>query len=172
MATVRVTQIAATKKQELLSTKSNFPIIEIRSSLFKSLEEFQMLPWGAHQIRVQESVLMKGITGPFGPFGPRTEITEMGSRYIILMELPSVTEPDLGVTVCGDYLTIEGGFEERRHLNSPLSLSGPKKHHSFRRTFKLSDDVDPEGVGAVHDNGILEVSLPKKPQAKSRRKIR
>ena len=44
-----------------------------------------------------------------------------------------------------------------------------RRYGSFHRRFALPDAADPEGVTASGHNGVLEISIPKRPETTPRR---
>ena len=48
-------------------------------------------------------------------------------------------------------------------------LSWERRYGSFHRRFALPDSADPEGVTASGHNGVLEISIPKRPESAPRR---
>ena len=79
------------------------------------------------------------------------EETEQG--YFIQLDAPGVKKEDLKIALENRHLVIEG----ERKGKSPQKL---------KRSFSLPDDVDFEKISAELKDGVLDLSLPKKEQAK------
>jgi HSP20 family protein len=99
-------------------------------------------------------------------WAPSVDIAETAEEYQIKAELPEVKKEDVKVSVDSGVLRIEG---ERKHEKEE---KGKKWHRversygSFLRTFTVPDNADPAKVSAEFKNGVLNVHLPKSPNAK------
>jgi HSP20 family protein len=122
----------------------------------------------------------------FGPFqgdvmawGPTVDILENPDSYEILAELPGVKPEDVKITVNNNMLTIVG--EKRQEVREKGEGSKPggeernvnplrveRNYGRFERSFTLPTSVNPEGVRAVYEDGILRILLPKAEEARAR----
>jgi len=99
---------------------------------------------------------------------PRIDIAENDESYVIRAELPGIDPDSIDVTIEQDVLTISGnrsfdsgveeGEEEGINYRRREIVEG-----NFMRKIRLRSEVDVEGVNAISDNGILEVTVPKQP---------
>ena len=87
----------------------------------------------------------------------RLEESIRDDRYVIRAELPGLDpENDIEVTVDGRILTIRA--ERRQQDKGPYRSEF--RYGSLERAVKLPARVDPAGVTARYDKGVLEVSVP------------
>jgi HSP20 family protein len=93
---------------------------------------------------------------------PSIDLYETKDHYIIIIELAGVKESDVEITIDNDTFTIRGkrkrssgSMEKRVYYRMEIS-SGP-----FKRSIKLPDVIDTAHVNATHENGLIEVVLPK-----------
>jgi len=97
-------------------------------------------------------------------WGLTTEENE--KEYLLRFELPGFEPTEVKVEVVGDRLNIEA---EHR---PPEEKSEDRTERSFtrvRRTMVLPDKTNSEAVEAIYRNGILEVHVPRVPEASGRR---
>lgn len=96
-------------------------------------------------------------------WSPRVDIYEADGALTLRFELAGFSAEDLEVTLEDGYLKVAGS----RSFESP---EGAEYHRnelargSFSRTLRVSDAYDAEAVTAAYANGILEVSLEKRPE--------
>lgn len=100
---------------------------------------------------------------------PPVDVLEFPDAIQLVIELPGINLPDIGIHVEGNTLLIKGerkyepGTGEK-HYNRIERHYGP-----FQRQFNLPQNVRPDGIKASLKNGLLTVSLPKVEEAKSRK---
>ena len=82
-------------------------------------------------------------------------------------EVPGVTADDLDVVVHDNTLRI--GFERKQPENRPDGYRTEFRYGQFERSISLPDSVDPDSVDASLSNGILHVTLSKRPELKPKR---
>jgi HSP20 family protein len=103
---------------------------------------------------------------------PAVDIAETDKAYELTADLPGLEEKNIEVKVANGGLTIKGEkTEEKEEKGKDYHLS--ERHFgSFQRYFRLPETVDVEKIAATFKNGVLRVTLPKKPEAqKSEKKI-
>jgi HSP20 family protein len=96
------------------------------------------------------------------------DISENENAYVLKAELPGVSREDINIDINNKMLTLKGEkkFEEKTEKENYVRVE--RSYGSFSRTFALSDKVDTENVKASYKDGVLEVTLPKKEEAKPR----
>ncbi len=100
---------------------------------------------------------------------PRVDIKEEDSRFVILADIPGVDPKDIEITMEKGILSIKGERKaEANEQNGKLTRT-ERSHGSFYRRFALPDVADAEGIKAAGRNGVLEVSIPKRPETAPRR---
>ena len=100
---------------------------------------------------------------------PAVDIVEDKDRFVLRADVPGVEPKDIEVSMDGGVLTVAG----QRESDSESSEGGVKRIERFSgrfyRRFTLPDTADAENITARSDKGILEVSIPKRPEVQSRR---
>lgn len=99
---------------------------------------------------------------------PAVDVRETADGYRLEADLPGLTEKDLDVRVDDRTLTIESKKEEESKKDEGRYVVRERRSVSFSRAFTLPDDADPEGIQATFKNGVLELEIKKRPEAKRR----
>ena len=101
-----------------------------------------------------------------GTWHPSVDISENENAFVLKAELPGVNREDINIDINNKTLTLKGEkkFEEKTEKENYVRVD--RRYGSFSRTFTLSDKVDTENVKAAYKDGVLEVTLPKKEEAK------
>ncbi|QDU42621.1 Spore protein SP21 [Symmachiella dynata] len=101
---------------------------------------------------------------------PRVDISETNEALILTVDLPGVAEEDVDITLHKQVLTIEAKKSECIHEGvNPYYVE-----HSaglYQRRFKLTEEVDRDGIDATLKDGVLRLTLPKA-QAEVAQKIK
>lgn len=100
-------------------------------------------------------------------WAPLADVYETADAFVILAELPGVSEDDVEITVEGDELRLRG----ERHLPGPRPESFERlerSYGSFARSFRFAQDVDPDRVRAEFQDGLLRLEV-RKAAARARR---
>jgi HSP20 family protein len=109
-------------------------------------------------------------TGPLaGEWLPPADVSETEDSVFIKAELPGIEEKDIDLNICGNVLTIRG---EKKHVKEDKTENhylGDRYYGSFRRTFQLPADIDPDKAGASFDQGVLKISVPKVEEGKAKK---
>jgi HSP20 family protein len=98
-------------------------------------------------------------TGPTG-WTPPVDVFETPDRYVIMVELPGLTQDDIQLQHHDGRLTISGARRERESSCEQFHRI-ERGHGSFSRTVQLPVPVDPERISADLRDGVLTVTCPK-----------
>jgi len=100
---------------------------------------------------------------------PRVDIKEEDKRFVILADIPGVDPNDIEVHMDKGILSIRGERKtESKEHNGKLTRI-ERAYGAFYRRFALPDSADAEGISANGKHGVLEISIPKKPETTPRR---
>lgn len=100
---------------------------------------------------------------------PAMDLVETADQFVLKADLPGMTEADVTIELESGVLTIAGERKTEHEDKHEGYYRLERATGSFSRALTLSEGVDPEGVEASFDNGVLEVRIPKPEQAKPRR---
>jgi len=100
---------------------------------------------------------------------PAVDVRENEDGYLMEAELPGLSEKDVELKVEDNILTLSSKKEEGKEEQKDGYLIRERCRTEFARTFVLPKDVDRENIKAEFKNGLLNVSIPKAPEAKPRR---
>lgn len=106
---------------------------------------------------------------PANEWMPRVDVFERENDLMIRTEVAGVSPEDIDLTIEGNALTIKGG---RKFVDEENKDNYHRKEifeGTFERTILLPEGVDPESVKATTRDGILEVSVPKRPEVLPRK---
>jgi HSP20 family protein len=100
---------------------------------------------------------------------PRVDVREENDRFVVTADLPGVEGKDIAVTADEGVLTISGQRGSEKKTAGEGYERVERASGSFLRRFTLPESADAEAIKATHVNGVLELSIPKRPQAQPRR---
>jgi HSP20 family protein len=98
---------------------------------------------------------------------PAVDIEETEDAYVVEAELPGVKREDVNIDVSGNELSISGEIKERKHEGVVRRHTRRVGRFEFRVT--LPGVVNPEGVEAKLNDGVLSVRVPKAERMQRRR---
>ena len=100
----------------------------------------------------------------------RIDVTEDDKQYLVKADIPGVRKEDIDVRVEGNLVTI--GAEVRRDKEEKKGgrvLRAEREYGYASRSFTLASAVDDSKADAKYTNGVLELTLPKKATAASKK---
>jgi len=101
-----------------------------------------------------------------GMWTPAVDIYESNDSVVVKAELPGVEKDQISVEVKDGILSLRGERKFEKEVKEESYHRIERSYGSFQRSFSLPVSVDQEKVTAQFKNGVLEVTLPKKEQAK------
>ena len=100
---------------------------------------------------------------------PPVDLVEAEDHFLLKADLPGLSEEDVSVEVQDGALTISGERSAEHETSERGWYRIERSFGSFHRSLTLPDGVDPEGISAKFDRGVLEVRIPKPEERKPRR---
>jgi HSP20 family protein len=102
-------------------------------------------------------------------FAPDFELKETTDSYVVIGDLPGVSESDLDISLRGNQLAISGKREQEDVKETSNYFCCERSYGSFLRTFTLPQGVRMEDVRADLKDGVLQVIVPKSPELQPRK---
>jgi len=91
---------------------------------------------------------------------PEYRLVRNEDKFELIALIPGVPQANLDIQVEGPFLKIQGAMDEPK-------FDGYKRVHTefsyvnYESSFRLSDDIDRDGIKAELEHGLLKVTLPK-----------
>ena len=102
---------------------------------------------------------------PSGTWAPAVDVAEEGDKILVKVEVPGMDEKDLKIHFDDGTLTVTGERQfERKDERNYHRIE--RAYGTFTRTFSLPRTVDANTITANYRNGVLEIEIPKKEEAK------
>ncbi|TLY52499.1 MAG: Hsp20/alpha crystallin family protein [Gammaproteobacteria bacterium] len=108
-------------------------------------------------------------TGSASEWTPRVDVREEDARYVIVADVPGVELKDIEISTNKNVLTIKGERKSETTTENAKLTRIERNYGSFERSFTLPEGADAEAISASGKNGVLEIAIPKKPQAAPRK---
>ena len=104
---------------------------------------------------------------------PSTNIREDETGYTIELAAPGLNKDDFNIKVEKDQLIISS---ESKNETEETSKNGKYtrrefNYSSFRKSFHLNEKIDSEKINAAYENGVLNIRLEKREEAKTKEPI-
>ncbi len=99
-------------------------------------------------------------------FMPRVNIKDTKDDVTLTFELPGMEKKDIKVMVKDDVLTVSGERSFKSEEKDDGFVRTEISTGLFSRSFSLPDTVDGEKISADYKNGLLEIKLTKREEAK------
>ena len=100
----------------------------------------------------------------------KVDITESDNAYKVRAEIPGVKKRDLKVQVEGNRITISCETKQEKEEKEGERVISRECHQGASyRSFTLGSEVDETKAEAKYENGMLDLTLPKKEGTAARR---
>jgi HSP20 family protein len=158
-----------------LETLAYCPILETRADQRRSCKQETIMANLTHFDPFDD--LFKGFFVRPVEYGTTTEtptvkvdVTEQDKQYVVHAELPGMKKEDIHVHIDGPVVSISA---ERKHESEVKDgtrvLRTERYFGKVSRSFQLGADLDEANAAAKFNDGVLELTLPKKLAAASKR---
>ncbi len=97
---------------------------------------------------------------------PKVNIYETDSEFHVEMAAPGMTKDDFKVELDNNMLTISSLRETENEDENKNYQRREYSYQSFVRTFHLPDSAEAEKINAKYVDGVLNLVIPKKEEAK------
>ena len=103
---------------------------------------------------------------------PSVNIRETSDNYEVEVAAPGMDKKDFKITLDGNLLTISSFKQQSSEDTEDRYTRREFSYQSFQRSFQLPKDVvDQDKISARYENGLLNLSIPKKEEAKKAPKL-
>jgi HSP20 family protein len=102
----------------------------------------------------------------FADWAPAVDVQETDAEFVVKADLPDMKKEDINVKLADGVLTIEGERRQEEEEKGKKFHRIERQYGQFIRRFALPADVDAAHVKAEFKDGVLNVHLPKAPNAK------
>jgi HSP20 family protein len=101
-----------------------------------------------------------------GNFVPAVDVYEDAQKLVLKLEVPGIRREDLDIRVEGRTLSIKGERKLEAEEKEENFHRIERRYGSFVRSFTLPVTVNTDDIAATSQDGVLSISLAKKPEAK------
>lgn len=106
------------------------------------------------------------------PIQIKMDVTRTDDTYVVKAELPGVRKDDIQVAIVGSEVTISGeSRKESEEKKGEEVIRSERYFGKVSRSFTLPHEVDEANVTAKYADGVLNLTLPMKTKAASRKVV-
>ena len=104
------------------------------------------------------------------PMQFRMDVTENDKEYQVLAELPGVKKEEISITISGNDVAVSAEVKHEKDVESGETVLRAERYYGkIQRAFALGQEVDEATAQARYNDGVLELTLPKKTAAAAKR---
>jgi len=119
--------------------------------------------------RIVESIFKPGVAfGEAYANVPAVDVYEDKNNVFVKAEIPGLKKEDMDVSLTDDILTLSSTKSETREEKKENFYRKEIREGSFSRSLEIPCEIDRDRITASYSNGVLEVILPKTPEAKKK----
>jgi HSP20 family protein len=101
---------------------------------------------------------------------PAVNIKEGKDDFVVEVAAPGMKKDDFKIELDNNILVISSENEDRKEEKDGQFTRQEFSYQSFKRTFTLPNTIEEKGIKASYKDGILNIILPKKEEAKEKPK--
>ena len=101
-------------------------------------------------------------------WSPSVDIYEDENTLFLSAELPGIDEDSIEIKIEDNTLSLKGERKFEKETKKENYFRIERSYGSFCRSFSLPNYVDHEKIKAENENGLLKITIPKKPELKPR----
>jgi HSP20 family protein len=110
-----------------------------------------------------------GVAGEFERISPPVDVVEDHDGYRFSIDLPGLKSDSLEVKVEDGTLVINAERNEPAWAEGTRVHRAERRYGGIHRAFRLPADVGQDAIKAAYKDGVLEVTIAKRPEAKAAR---
>ncbi len=100
----------------------------------------------------------------------RMDVKEDDKGYTVHAEIPGVKKDDIHVTIDGNQVSISAEVKQEKEVKEGEKVLRSERYYGkVARSFSLASDIDEATAHAKYAEGVLELVLPKKTAAASKK---
>lgn len=101
-------------------------------------------------------------------WAPAVELVESDGEFVLTAEIPGMSKEDVHVAIEDNVLTLKGEKTLEREEKGERSHIRERGYGAFERCFALPRNIEADKIKAEYRDGVIEVHIPKGPEAKGR----
>lgn len=101
-------------------------------------------------------------------WAPAVDVSETEDAIIVKADLPGVKPEDIEINIVDNVLTIRGEKKREAEEKKENFYRVERFYGSFMRAIQLPTEVEVDKVKAQYKDGVLKITLPKKPEEKKK----
>ena len=101
-----------------------------------------------------------------GEWKPLMDVVETKDGITLKVEVPGIKQEDINISLEDSTLTVKGERKHESEVNEEGYTRFERSYGSFERSVILPPTVDANRVKATYKDGVLEIQLPKKEEAR------
>lgn len=99
---------------------------------------------------------------------PSIDVSETEDEIIVKADIPGVKPEDIEINLVDNVLTIKGEKKREKEEKKENFYRVERYYGTFMRSIQIPSEVDVEKIKAQYKDGVLKVTLPKKPESKGK----
>ncbi len=104
------------------------------------------------------------------PMKFRMDVTENDKEYRVLAELPGVKKEEISITISSNEVAVSAEVKHEKDIgNGETVLRAERYYGKIQRSFALDQEIDEATAQAKYNDGVLELTLPKKTVAAAKK---
>lgn len=93
----------------------------------------------------------------------KMDVKEQDTNYLVHAELPGVKKEDIHVVVEGNQVSISAETKQEKEIKEGDRILRSERYFGkISRAFQLEHDIDDSKAAAKFNDGVLELTLPKR----------
>jgi len=100
----------------------------------------------------------------------KMDVKEQGDNYLVHAELPGVKKEDIHVVVDGNQVSISAEIKQEKEVKEGDRILRSERYFGkVSRSFQLGQEIDDAKAAAKFNEGVLELTLPKRAASPNKR---
>ena len=100
----------------------------------------------------------------------KMDVKEQGDNYLVHAELPGVRKEDIHVVVDGNQVSISAEIKQEKEIKEGERVLRSERYFGkVARSFQLGQEIDDAKAAAKFNEGVLELTLPKRAASPNKR---
>lgn len=100
----------------------------------------------------------------------KVDVKEQDKAFVVHAEMPGVKKEDIHVVIDGPTVSISAERKQEKEVKEGERVLRTERYFGkVSRSFQLGQDIDDGAASARFTDGVLELTLPKKAAAQSKR---